>query len=239
MSSEYRQVTVGNEPIEYRVTRSADATEPRIDVGIHQITVVVPKGADVDPEQLLVKNGHWVIAKKRKYDRYRENAPDREFVEGEEFPYLGENYEIAVEPRPKADIIDSKIRLRRSAVDQSSVKRALENFYRRQAREYLTERADNYAAEMGVEYREIEIRNQRTKWGSCSTTGTLGLNWRLIMASTEIIDYVVIHELAHLREPNHTQAFWSLVSQYDANYQEHATWLDENSTQLIFSDADL
>ena len=92
---------------------------------------------------------------------------------------------------------------------------------------------------MDVEYKEIEIRNQRTKWGSCSSSGTLGLNWRLMMAPSEIIDYVVIHELAHLREPNHTNEFWRLVSKYDPDYAEHADWLDEHSTQLIFSNDDL
>jgi predicted metal-dependent hydrolase len=239
MSSDQRQVTVEDEPIEYGVRQSGDATEPRIDVGIHEITVIVPEDMDIDPEQLLVENGPWVVSKKRKFEQYRESAPDREFVAGEEFPYLGEDYELVVERRPKADIIDGTIRIRRSAVDQSSVKLALENFYRREAREYLTERADHYANEMGVEYREIEIRNQRTKWGSCSTSGSLGFNWRLMMAPPEIADYVVIHELAHLREGNHTQAFWSLVSEHDADYQEHATWLDENSTRLIFSDDDL
>lgn len=92
---------------------------------------------------------------------------------------------------------------------------------------------------MDIEYEKIEIRNQRTKWGSCSTTGTLGLNWRLMLAPPEIVDYVVIHELAHLREANHSQAFWSLVSEFDPDYKRHADWLEENSTQLIFSHSDL
>lgn len=239
MSSEPRQVTVENEPIEYRVKRSEDASEPRIDVGIHEITVVVPEEADVNPEQLLSENSAWVVSKKRKFEQYRENVPDREFASGEEFPYLGEDCELAVESRSKADVIDGMVRIRQSAVDQSSVKRALENFYRREAREYLTERADHYADEMGVEYREIEIRNQRTKWGSCSTSGSLGFNWRLMMAPPEIVDYIVIHELAHLREASHSQVFWSLVSEYDPDYELHAGWLEENSTRLIFSDDDL
>lgn len=239
MSSEYRQVTVENEPIKYQVTRSSDATEPRIDVGIHEITVVVPKGQDVDPENLLVENGPWVVKKKRKYDRYREMVPNREFVEGEEFRYLGELHEIAVERRSSSDVAGGMFRLAEHHVDQTSVKRALETLYRRKARETFIERANHHADEMDVEYGKIEIRNQRTKWGSCSTTGTLGLNWRLIMAPLEIIDYVVIHELAHLQEQNHTQAFWSLVAEHDPAYETHAAWLEDNSTKLIFDDSDL
>ncbi|WP_254530437.1 M48 metallopeptidase family protein [Natrinema gelatinilyticum] len=75
--------------------------------------------------------------------------------------------------------------------------------------------------------------------GNCSTNGTISLNWRLLMAPPELVDYVVVHELAHLRVPNHTSAFWSLVAEYDPNYEEHAAWSDENSTRLIFSDDDL
>jgi len=92
---------------------------------------------------------------------------------------------------------------------------------------------------MGVEYEQIEIRRQRTKWGSCSTNGTLGLNWRLMMAPLEIVDYIVIHELAHLREPNHTDEFWSLVSEHDPEYEAHAEWLTEHSAELVFSETDL
>ena len=239
MSSESRQVKVANEPIEYRVTRSADATEPRIDVGIHEIAVVIPEGMSVDPEQLLVENGHWVVAKKRKYDRYREQIPERRFEEGATFPYLGEPHEVVVEVRSAATVSDGTLRLAEHNVERTSIKRALEALYRRKAREWFESQAEHYAVEMGVEYDRIEVRNQRTKWGSCSTSGTIGLNWRLVMAPCDVVDYVVIHELAHLREPNHSDAFWSIVAEQDRNYNDHAEWLEENSIHLIFSEDDL
>lgn len=239
MSSEHRQVTVANEPIEYHVRRSEDATKPRIDVSIHDITVVLPEGVSVDPEQLLAENGHWVVAKKQKFDRYREQVPNRQFENGATFPYLGEPHEVVVEVRSAADVVDQTLRLAEHNVERTSVKRALEALYRRKARERFEDRADHYAAEMGIEYDRIEVRNQKTKWGSCSTSGTIGLNWRLMMAPPEIIDYVVIHELAHLQEPNHSDVFWSLVEQYEPEYAEYADWLDRNSTRLIFSDEDL
>lgn len=239
MSSGHRQVTVANEPIEYHVRRSEDATKPRIDVGIHEITVVLPEGVSVDPEQLLVENGRWVVAKKRKFDRYREQVPDRQFENGAIFPYLGEPHEVVVEVRSAAGVVDQTLRLAEHNVERTSVKQALEALYRRKARERFEDSADHYAAEMGVEYDRIEVRNQRTKWGSCSTSGTIGLNWRLMMAPPNVVDYVVIHEVAHLREPNHSDAFWSVVAEQDRNYSDHAEWLDENSSRLIFSKDDL
>ncbi|ELZ08592.1 hypothetical protein C479_14673 [Halovivax asiaticus JCM 14624] len=234
-----RTTTLAGEEVVYDVTTSADASQSRIDAGIDGITVVLPADGDDDPEAILSENATWVLDKKAKFDSYRDDVPDRTFEPGERFPYLGDEHELVVEPRQKSAVEDGTIRLRRSAVDQSSVERALRNFYRRQARDYLSDRLDQFADEMGVAYDRLEIRNQRTRWGSCSTTGTIGLNWRLLMAPPAIIDYVCIHELAHLREANHTDAFWALVADHDPAYREHAEWLDEHSARLIFSSEDL
>lgn len=233
------EVVLGGEPIPYEVSYRETVNEPRIDIDIRGVVVVLPEDSNTNPEEFLRENGNWVLRKHRKYEQYREAAPDRTFEIGETFPYLGEECELVVETRPKAAVEGGAIRLRRNAVDQSSIKRALENFYRREARDRFEARADHYAAEMGVAYEKIEIRNQRTKWGSCSTSGTLGLNWRLMMARPEIIDYVVVHELAHLREANHNREFWMIVATHDPEYREHAEWLEENSSQLIFSPDDL
>ncbi|CCC40453.1 M48 family metallopeptidase [Haloquadratum walsbyi] len=238
-----REIELLGKSVEYEIRRSAEASEPRIDVDIHGVTVVVPHSIDTLPTELLKENASWVLEKQRMYQAYRDEAPKRTFEAGEEFPYLGETHELVIESRQSHTVSATDqyqtIRLRQSAVKQSSVKRALENFYRNQARQHFADRAEQYASQMGVEYTQIEIRNQRTRWGSCSPSGTLGLNWRLMMASPDVIDYIVVHELAHLREPNHTQAFWDLVSEYHPEYVEHAEWLKENSARLIFSKADL
>lgn len=233
------EVVLGGESIPYEVSYRETVNEPRIDIDIRGVVVVLPEDSDTKPKEFLRENGNWVLRKYRKYEQYRETAPDRTFEIGETFPYLGEECELVVEARPKAAVERGAIRLRRNAVDQSSIKRALVNFYRREARNRFEARAEHYAAEMGVTYEKIEIRNQRTKWGSCSTSGTLGLNWRLMMARPEIIDYVVVHELAHLREPKHTAAFWSLVADHCPEYKRWSEWLDKNSVQLIFSEEDL
>jgi predicted metal-dependent hydrolase len=237
--SQRQQIDLLGDVVEYDVRRSSDASEPRIDVDIHGVTVVIPESEEIQPAELLRENGAWVIEKKQRYDAYREEIPERNYEEGAIFPYLGKQYEVVIERRPSSEVGENTFRLAKHHVEETSVKRALEALYRRKARGIFEEQADHYASEMGVEYEQIEIRNQRTKWGSCSTTGTLGLNWRLMMAPLGIIDYVVIHELAHLRESNHTDGFWSLVSEYDPDYVEHSQWLEENSTKLIFSSDDV
>ncbi|WP_254767567.1 M48 family metallopeptidase [Salinilacihabitans rarus] len=237
--AQLREIDLLGDTIEYEVRHSTDATKPRIDVDIHGVTVVLPEPEWTEPTELLRENAAWVVEKTRKYDKYREQAPERTFEEGECFPYLGQPHEVVVEQRPSSSVIDGKLRLAQYHVTETSIKRVLETLYRRNARQRFERRANHFADEMDVEYDCIEIRNQRTRWGSCSTNGTLGLNWRLMMAPPEIIDYIIIHELAHLREANHDPEFWSLVAEYDPKYESHAEWLQENSARLIFSDDDL
>ncbi|QKY19617.1 M48 family metallopeptidase [Halolamina sp. CBA1230] len=234
-----REVDLSGTTVEYELRRSADATRPRIDVDLHGVTVVIPEGSRRRPGEFLREKASWVVEKHREFQRYRERVPDRTFESGASFPVLGTERELVVEPARRNELTDETIHLRRSAVEQSSVKRALESFYRSLAREQFTARADQFAPEMGVEYGGIEVRNQKTKWGSCSSNGTLGLNWRLMLAPPEIVDYIVVHELAHLREMNHGEAFWAIVEAFDPEWEQHREWLREHSAELVFSEDDL
>ncbi|QAU12514.1 M48 family peptidase [Halorubrum sp. BOL3-1] len=234
-----QEVDLVGETVEYDVRWSSDATKPRIDVDIRGVTVVVPNAADVQPTEVLRGNAAWVVEKQQNFERYREQVPDRTFEAGETFPLLGTERKLVIEPARSHTITDDEIRLRESTVEQSTVKQVLENVYRREARNYFSKRASHYAEQMGVEYDQIQVRNQRTRWGSCSTTGTISLNWRLMLAPPEIVDYVIVHELAHLREADHGEEFWGFVAEHDSEHEAHARWLEENSIQLIFSTDDI
>jgi predicted metal-dependent hydrolase len=104
---------------------------------------------------------------------------------------------------------------------------------RRAARELTTMVADQEAAELGVSYLRIDVRDQRTRWGSCSTRGTLSFNWRLVLAPFEVLDYVVVHELCHLREPNHSARFWNLVESRRPGWSTQRAWLREHGPELL------
>jgi predicted metal-dependent hydrolase len=234
-----REIDLLGESVSYEVRHSDEAAEPRIDVDIRGVVVVLPQDFETDPETLLAENASWLVDKKRKYDSYRQEAPERRFEAGATFPYLDDPHVVVVERRSSSDVDGDSLRLAEHHVEQASVKRALETLYRRKAREVFENRAGDYGRDMGVEHKGIELRNQRTRWGSCSSSGTLSLNWRLMMAPSDIIDYVLVHELAHLQESGHGEAFWSLVAEHDPDYERHAQWLEEHSTRLIFSKEDL
>jgi predicted metal-dependent hydrolase len=104
---------------------------------------------------------------------------------------------------------------------------------RRAAKELVSAIADEEAAALAVSFRQIRIGGQRTLWGSCSPAGTLSFNWRLALAPLAVLDYVVVHELCHLREANHSRRFWSLVESRRPGWREQRTWLRENGQELL------
>ena len=101
------------------------------------------------------------------------------------------------------------------------------------ARELISELAEEEAEQLGVAYRRIRIGAQRTLWGSCSAAGTLSFNWRLVLAPLEVLDYVVVHELCHLRVPNHSRRFWALVERRRPRWRAQRDWLREHGPELL------
>ena len=101
------------------------------------------------------------------------------------------------------------------------------------ARELVSMLAEEEAERVGVEYRRIQIGGQRTLWGSCSARGTLSFNWRLVLGPPEVLDYVVVHELCHLRVPNHSPRFWNLVERHRPAWRDQRDWLREFGPELL------
>jgi predicted metal-dependent hydrolase len=104
---------------------------------------------------------------------------------------------------------------------------------RQAVRELVAMLVDEEAPTIGVRPQRIQIRDQRSRWGSCSTRGTLSFNWRLVLAPFEVLDYVVVHELCHLREPNHSRRFWKLVEQRRPGWRAQRDWLHEHGPELL------
>lgn len=109
---------------------------------------------------------------------------------------------------------------------------ALEKRYREAAKEYFPKRAAYYAYLLGVSYDRIRIAGQKTRWGSCSSNKTLSFNWKLMLAPPKVLDYVVVHEVCHLREMNHSPRFWALVESLMPDYKQQRKWLKDNGYTL-------
>jgi predicted metal-dependent hydrolase len=124
----------------------------------------------------------------------------------------------------------------RLGLDQLSLR---ESEGRRRARELVSALARAEAEQLDVAYRAIRVGGQRTLWGSCSSRGTLSFNWRLVLAPIDVVDYVVVHELCHLRVPNHSRRFWALLERHRPDWRARRDWLREYGSELLaFTPAD-
>ena len=110
---------------------------------------------------------------------------------------------------------------------------AQEKELRERAKSVLAQRTSYFARQVGVTYGRITVRDQKTRWGSCSQTGNLNFNFRLILAPLEVLDYVVVHELCHRRQMNHSAQFWQEVAQVLPDYRKRKAWLTENGWRLM------
>lgn len=110
----------------------------------------------------------------------------------------------------------------------------LEKKYRQAARDYIPGRAEYYANILGVSFDRVRIAEQKTRWGSCSGKGTLSFNWKLMLAPPQVLDYVIAHEVCHLKEMNHSKKFWAWVEFLMPSYREQRKWLKENGQKLQY-----
>ena len=145
-----------------------------------------------------------------------------------------EKFAISLAESKKNWIASCVLKLQNVPVQREKTpsEKRLEAIYRKAAREYFPKRVSHYARMLGVTYGKISIRDQKTRWGSCSSEGNLSFNWRLILAPPDVLDYVVIHELCHRKEMNHSKEFWALVESLMPEYKERRKWLRENGNNL-------
>ena len=164
---------------------------------------------------------------------YREQVPSRSFEEGEKVSVLGEDREIIIEKR-RSNEVKENIFLAEHLVNRTGLKDQLEKALRSFARERFGEKASNFGEEIDGDFEKIFIRDQKTRWGSCSSKNNLNFNWRLILGPEKVLDYVVVHELVHLEIKNHSEAFEKRVREIFPEASEAKEWLDENSAKLVF-----
>ena len=151
-------------------------------------------------------------------------------------PLSGSVRDAARMTEEKRGWIIEKVLMQRQRLEEAQKKEAqrsaLEKRYREAAKEYFPKRAAYYAYLLGVSYDRIRIAGQKTRWGSCSSNKTLSFNWKLMLAPPKVLDYVVVHEICHLREMNHSPRFWALVESLMPDYKQQRKWLKENGHTL-------
>jgi predicted metal-dependent hydrolase len=180
--------------------------------------------------QFVESKSGWINAKKAQLAQQPILAA-RQFKAGEKFPFLGQDYPLSVVTGQRAALrFERGFFLNEKALPTAQL--VFEKWYKAAALKVLTERVNALAAQHGFRYGKIRITSARTRWGSCSASGTLSFTWRLVLAPLEVVDYVVVHELAHLKIKNHSKAFWAAVAALMPDYKRRMAWLKANGKFL-------
>jgi len=225
--TEHGQVRYGSSTIAYTVNRSGrrkKTVEITVD-GHAGVLVAAPEGVpQVDIDAIVRRRARWIL---RKASPAMMDPHPRQFVSGVSLPYLGRSVRMIVEEGEGSRPL---IRFRHWSFEilippklegearQHAIKRALMGWYKGRAQRRLEERVKRWSAVLGQHPVEVLIRDQRQRWASCAPDGTLRFNWRVIMAEPAMLDYVVVHELAHLIVKNHSTDFWTTVASVLPDY---------------------
>ena len=216
-----------------RVRESSQAKRVKVEYRKGFFTIVRPEGVDIDKEEVVEEYREWFEDMLPKACEYRESVPDRCFEEGSEIQVLGVDKCIVVE-RCRTGQVSDNVYLAEHLVERSGVKDRLEVVLRRYARSVFEEKVDKFSQKIDGDFNKIFVRDQGTRWGSCSSKNNLNFNWRLILGPEHVLDYVVVHELVHLEELNHSKRFWKRVEEIYPSYERSSRWLSENSAKLVF-----
>jgi predicted metal-dependent hydrolase len=224
--------------LEYRIKRSDRALHARILVDADGVQVVVPRHFPLRKVEPFVQEKRpWIERTLRRMRESESEFPPARVQAGGEIPYLGERLALNVRTearRSRAHVARRGSELRVALPPDVGLRKALEAWYRRQARTEVAVRLDAAVARAGRSYTTLQIRGQRTRWASCSTSGAMSFNWRLLLAPAEILDYVVEHEVTHLDIQDHSARFWRLLGSRSPGWREHEAWLRRHGHALRF-----
>jgi predicted metal-dependent hydrolase len=221
--------------LEYKVVRSRKRRKLTITVERDRAIVVhAPETASDEAVHHVVESKRqWLLQKLRHSQKYRErpHPPGKEVVNGESALYLGRDYRIEIADTASGEVEFSGIFVV-PASHQSNRRKVLRDWYMARARQEILSRVARRARELGVEFKSAKVVDNRYRWGSCTINDNVNFNWRLIKAPIFVIDYVIVHELAHLIEPNHTARFWGIVRAAIPTTEKAKAWLKEHGQVL-------
>ncbi len=212
--SSYAKLVIGGNEITCQIRHSRKAKYLRLQIrNSGDLEVILPRGFQIsDAEGFLHKKSDWI----RKHTRKRKSLENKFYLLGKEIS-IKQNYDLFLK-KHKINFRDEQLVITSPANSPESIEYLFESWLKKLAKKSLVGRVKNIAGNLNFEIGRISIRGQKTRWGSCSTNGNLSFNYNLLRFRKEVIDYVIIHELCHLKEMNHSEKFWKLVKDYCPDY---------------------
>lgn len=184
-------------------------------------------------EEFVREKRFWIFTKLAEKEILRVEAPRREFVSGEGHPYLGRSYRLLLVDAQDVPLKLERGRFRLLRSEAAQGRAHFISWYSGHARSWLAGRVDRWTGRIGVEPKGLEVRELGFRWGSCGASGTVNFHWATILLPPRIVDYIIVHELAHLQESTHTPEFWLLVERTMPDFGERREWLARHGGRLV------
>lgn len=220
--------------IEYTIQTHARARSLKIKISPKGEVIIVkpPIVPNFMIKPFVQQHMDWIERNLKKVQSFRTQHKEKETI----VDIFGKKYQkkIAFSTKEKIGVVimGENILINPVTDSKASSDKALEQFLKTTAEKYIVPRTHQLGKTMNISFKNITLRQQKTRWGSCSAEGNLNFNWRLVHCPPEVIDYVIIHELAHRREMNHSNRFWNIVQQYDPEHLKHRGWLKRQGMNL-------
>ncbi len=219
--AEQRSIELAGRPITYTLKRSNKRRSIGLRIDDRGLTVSMPlRASEKWLHSVLNEKADWVVEKLGSWQSRK--SPPVQWRDGEQIDFRGEKFTLRIIP----SLFDSPAQLRREQLhlyvrdhaNEMHIEKMVTHWYRQEAMQVFSECVAHYAPLLQVAPRQVLLANARTQWGSCTSRGVVRLNWQLVKMPLHLIDYVVVHELAHLIEMNHSAAFWSVVGSVLPDY---------------------
>lgn len=233
LSFEYGTKTIAFDVV-YRQRKSLEISVEPPDI----IKVVAPTGSS---DKLIIetvkKKAKWIVKRLYLFKNMKLVTIKKEFVNGESFMYLGRNYTLEIElnseiKKPEVALYQGKFHIQTPSMEYNLLYNTMENWYRDKAKDKIIEQVKYYEKKFDVKPTAVKVKEQKKRWGTCTCNNELLFNWRCIMAPAPILDYIIVHEICHIIEKNHSQSFWDLVSSILPDYENRKEWLKNNGVRM-------
>ncbi|HGG0417176.1 TPA: M48 family metallopeptidase [Clostridium sporogenes] len=218
---------------EYELIRRKRKTSSLIVERDGKVKLIVPEELSMEKiEDLLESKQYWIYTKKAEWEDLNSSRVNRQFRSGQGFLYLGSSYRLEITEKTDKDLklYRGRFYLRKSKIYEAH--ELFKAFYKEKGLKKIQERVELYKREMDVNPQNIRMMELKNRWGSCSDEGNLNFNWKIVLAPITIIDYIVVHELAHLIYKDHSDEFWNTVDKVIPDYLKRKKWLRNKGASL-------
>jgi predicted metal-dependent hydrolase len=219
--------------IEYSLKKSDRKTTSIYIERDGSVSVLAPKPFDLNKvESVLEKKRRWIYRGLAEWQDLNRTKVHREYVNGESFLYLGRNYQLEIVRNQFKPLLLKQGKFSLDKADVENAQTHFREFYKTKLSRKLKEKVPYFAAKMGLEPSAIKVLELKNRWGSCTRKGVVNIHWKCAMLPPNVLDYVIVHELAHIKYPNHTPAFWRVVEKVLLSYDAEKNWLKFNGAGM-------